>query len=580
MKTLVDGHRGRPLKYLNDLKGEMAELFGAPPPILPRGDADKAGQKRIFIDFLPNLGILLREFLEHVYGAALKSDRQHLGEAGSVRQLRELLLQTMIETVCQERRNGLYNLLFLSLGKVFGETISEFCSQRGRKPYYKYRLHPFISPFLSNLHSEVLTRAGALVHGSAASHLGSQFNNALIVTILTDQLPLVTTESEMVTVDEVLGGANPRFPISLTGFRNIQRIVAARLRSAIDRREHRWLEDLRQGGDLPFAVAHDTVPHVVKHLKTLHYMFLDYEGLGRQIIKSKGIGAKPAAYPQVCRQYLDLLTSLKRNECVQLLKGRVQQLSDVQALRSEELFSTGSLYRFKGKGRIVNESRKITTLFLDIRGFTRKSEAAISAGDLTGELYTIFDPIVPIVKALDGRIDKFTGDGMMVTFGVQSRQREDPLHALRTAVRIQETLRSLRKQGATDFEMGISIHTGIAFVANFFADEHRVDQTVIGRNINIAGRLSSAGDTDLVRAEENEFEDLVETLKLSLDSDEERDRFVDSLPRKRRAGKTIGGVAVDGGGGLYNHGILLTRETIQEIDRLVDLRSGEDREEG
>ncbi len=580
MKSLIDGNIGKPLRYLNDLKREMAELFGSPLPILPRGDADKEGQKKIFVDFFPNLGILTREFLDDVYAAALSSDRQHFGEGESVRRLREVLLHTMLETVRQERRNGLYNLLFLSLAKVLGETISEFCSQGGRKPYYKYRLHPFISPFLSDIHREAVSRTDELQQGGAASHLGSQFNDSLIGTILTDQLPLVTTESEEVTPEDVLGGTNPRFPISLAGFRDISRILSARLRSAIDRSEHQWLKGLEKGGELPFRTGHDTIPAVMKHVKALEYLFLDYEGLGKQIIKSKTISAHPADYPRVCREYLDLLAALKRNECVQLLKQRVQPLSDLQALRSEELFSTGSLYRFKGDGRIVNESRKITTLFLDIRGFTRKSEAAISAGDLTGQLYTIFDPIVTIVKALDGRIDKFTGDGMMVTFGVQSRQREDPLHALRTAVRIQETMRSLRKNKATDFEMGISIHTGTAFVANFFADDHRVDQTVIGRNINIAGRLSSAGDTDRLRAEENEFEDLVETLKLSLTSDEERDRFVGSLPRRRSASKTIAGVAVDAGGDLYNHGILVTRETIQEIDRLVDLRSGEDREEG
>ena len=63
---------------------------------------------------------------------------------------------------------------------------------------------------------------------------------------------------------------------------------------------------------------------------------------------------------------------------------------------------------------------------------------------------------------------------------------------MRTAILCQETLRRLREEGKTYFKMGIAIHYGRVYLARFIADESSVQTTVIGRNVNLAGRLSSA----------------------------------------------------------------------------------------
>jgi class 3 adenylate cyclase len=466
--------------------------------------------------------------------------------------------------------------LFLSIAKAVGETAASLFSQEGRKRYDKYLLHPQLSLFFSEIHRDAMRQVGEREQGAVAFHLGAQYNDSLIRAIIDDQLPMITTESEDVSIDSVLGTSNPRFPLPLSGVKEISRIVTARIRSALDKGDHDWLRDLREAAGLNFPIDQGAVPRVIKDLKALRYLLLDYPGVGKKIIRSKTMRLKPASYPWICRRFLDLVTALKRNECIQILKGSVEILSDRQNPRAEELFSTGSLYRFHQSGRIVNETRRITTVFLDLRGFTQKSEEAISAGELTDQLYVIFDPITSIVKELNGRIDKFTGDGMMVTFSVLSRRREDPLNALRLAIRVQQIMKLLRKKGVTDFDMGISIHTGIAFVANFFAGDHRVDQTVIGRNINIAGRLSSAGDMETLMKEKKEFDDLVETLTLSLSSHEERAGFLSSVGSRQATKAVISGVSVDGKGNLYNHGIVLSQQAMQAVDRLVGLQSDED----
>ena len=131
-------------------------------------------------------------------------------------------------------------------------------------------------------------------------------------------------------------------------------------------------------------------------------------------------------------------------------------------------------------------------LFLDLRGFTRTSEGQISERDLTRELYDVFDAFIPHIRRFGGTVDKFLGDGMMVTYGTTEANPLDPLNALRSAILCQETIRALRQQGKTYFKMGVAIHYGRVYIARFIADESSVQTTVIGRNVNMAGRLSSA----------------------------------------------------------------------------------------
>jgi len=134
----------------------------------------------------------------------------------------------------------------------------------------------------------------------------------------------------------------------------------------------------------------------------------------------------------------------------------------------------------------------------------------------------------------------------------------------------------LRKKGKTEFQMGIAIHSGVAVVANFIAGDDRVDNTVIGRNVNIAGRLSSAGDLEKLRKEKKEFDDLIESLRQSLSDEQEQDRFLGSLGTGTSIDKTISGVSVDAKGNLYNLGVVLSQQTIHAIDQIVQLQSGED----
>jgi hypothetical protein len=113
---------------------------------------------------------------------------------------------------------------------------------------------------------------------------------------------------------------------------------------------------------------------------------------------------------------------------------------------------------------------------------------------------------VPLARRFGGTVDKFLGDGIMITYGTEHADPLDPLNAVRTAVMCQDTLRILREQGRTYFKMGIAIHYGRVYLARFIADEDSVQTTVIGRNVNLAGRLSSAAKKSMDEDEDGDPE--------------------------------------------------------------------------
>jgi class 3 adenylate cyclase len=149
------------------------------------------------------------------------------------------------------------------------------------------------------------------------------------------------------------------------------------------------------------------------------------------------------------------------------------------------------------------------------------------------------------VRRFGGTVDKFLGDGIMVTFGADRLDPLNPLNALRTAILCQETLQRIREEGKTYFKMGIAIHYGRVYIARFIADEEAVQTTVIGRNVNLAGRLSSGA-------------------KPPLDEDEAA-AAVDSL-----GGPGLS-VTVDGSGTLFNEGIAISRDTLVQLESQLPL---------
>ncbi|MDA8138955.1 MAG: adenylate/guanylate cyclase domain-containing protein [Desulfobacteraceae bacterium] len=140
------------------------------------------------------------------------------------------------------------------------------------------------------------------------------------------------------------------------------------------------------------------------------------------------------------------------------------------------------------------ESRVVTVMFVDIRGFTAISNQ-VEATQLLSMLNSYFELLVEIVFRYEGTVDKFMGDGMMVIWGAPVSHDDDPVRAVRAARDIQRAMENFNfdraARGAPPIEVGIGINTG-PVVAGYIGSSRTMSYSVIGDTVNVASRLCAA----------------------------------------------------------------------------------------
>jgi adenylate cyclase len=155
------------------------------------------------------------------------------------------------------------------------------------------------------------------------------------------------------------------------------------------------------------------------------------------------------------------------------------------------------ILEYEGLGGEVQE---ITVVFLDIRGFTRRS-AGEPPEQVVALLNRFFSLAVAAIEAHGGWVDKFLGDGVMALFGAPRARRDHADRAVRAMREVVSGLGRLNKelsaQGQAPLAVGAGIHTGAALVGCIGATLPRPDGrddmhctfTAIGETVNLAQRL-------------------------------------------------------------------------------------------
>ncbi|HEV7852330.1 MAG TPA: adenylate/guanylate cyclase domain-containing protein, partial [Mycobacterium sp.] len=90
-------------------------------------------------------------------------------------------------------------------------------------------------------------------------------------------------------------------------------------------------------------------------------------------------------------------------------------------------------------------TRDVTVLFADLKGFSRYSEDNPS-DVVRAMLNTYFEAVLPGIRAAGGRVDRFIGDAVMVTFNVSADQPDHAVRAARAAVDFQAAARRVADQ--------------------------------------------------------------------------------------------------------------------------------------
>lgn len=137
------------------------------------------------------------------------------------------------------------------------------------------------------------------------------------------------------------------------------------------------------------------------------------------------------------------------------------------------------------------ESREMTVLFSDIRGFTTISEG-LEPKELSDLMNEYLTPMTRIIHEHRGTIDKYMGDAIMAFWGAPLHDSHHARHAITVALQMLKHLKEmqpqLRARGWPEIKIGIGLNTGMMNVGNM-GSQFRMAYTVLGDAVNLGSRL-------------------------------------------------------------------------------------------
>lgn len=142
---------------------------------------------------------------------------------------------------------------------------------------------------------------------------------------------------------------------------------------------------------------------------------------------------------------------------------------------------------------LAGKNVQATMLFCDIRGSTAIAED-LMPGRFAQFLSDFYEGIMDLTYANGGSVNKFLGDGLLITFGCPIPEESDAVNCVRLALQIRQYVKAynsnrpgfLRKSVG----LGIGISSGLVFAGNVGSSRH-MDYTVLGDPVNTASRLES-----------------------------------------------------------------------------------------
>lgn len=147
--------------------------------------------------------------------------------------------------------------------------------------------------------------------------------------------------------------------------------------------------------------------------------------------------------------------------------------------------------------KLGGDRREVAVLFVDVRGFTKMSEA-LEPEEVVGILNEYLGLVTECILRHGGMLDKFVGDCAMAVFNAPIDQEDYLYKAVATAWDIAQgyevLAKSLNDRFGRSVSYGIGVNCGPAVVGNIGCD-FRMDYTAIGDTVNTAARLEANAET-------------------------------------------------------------------------------------
>lgn len=167
---------------------------------------------------------------------------------------------------------------------------------------------------------------------------------------------------------------------------------------------------------------------------------------------------------------------------------------------------------------VLSENRKnVAVIFADISGFTALSEK-MDPEEVREIINACFDYITKPVYELEGTIDKYIGDCVMILFGAKYPHGDDSERAVICAMKMMELINQFSKEMLHSKGISLSLSIGINYglvvtgrVGNFFDK----DYTVIGDAVNTAQRLQSSAGRGEILVSQSVYLETKDTIQYS-----------------------------------------------------------------
>lgn len=143
--------------------------------------------------------------------------------------------------------------------------------------------------------------------------------------------------------------------------------------------------------------------------------------------------------------------------------------------------------------KLGGESRDLSIMFTDVRGFTTISEHyGEDVQGLTSIMNRYMTVMTRAILENNGTLDKYIGDAQMAFWNAPLDNNKHALDAVRTAFQMLKDLEifneEIKGEGIPAFGMGLGINTATVVVGNM-GSVQRFDYTCLGDGVNLAARL-------------------------------------------------------------------------------------------
>ena len=157
------------------------------------------------------------------------------------------------------------------------------------------------------------------------------------------------------------------------------------------------------------------------------------------------------------------------------------------------------------RAALIGERKRVTVLFVDIKGSTRLAE---QAGAETWHLILdrYFTLLSAAVHRYEGTVNQYTGDGIMALFGAPLAHEDHAVRACFAALEMQRQVRLYADELRLSSGLNLSIRAGLntgEVIVGAIGDDLRMDYTAQGLTVNLAARMEQICEPGRIYATRN-----------------------------------------------------------------------------